>query len=271
MKAEKGPLFGLGGGKGSADARIPLLEQVTGPGSPCGPSPSVAAALIWQSFQPSNPSELAEPADIDRSKGDSVSETLTEAARADIGTEKGTAATAAATGQGAGNEVRVGVPRFVMERCIGGGAVVSGYHSSCLEAVNAATAFLTAPQDLLAAQDGHDGELERLRRKKFCHLTVRLDGTMPRDSLAESATGSAEEKELASIVQQLKGALRGAGGVLLVTTSQPSLSKLQLLLAQRRRYLSHPMSSFIWSHKQEAELADEFKAVSLGRASFQIL
>lgn len=105
LKADNGPLFGVCGRKGMADARIPLLEQVD--------MRSVsAAALFWQTSSRTTASSAAAAplasVEISTATAGSV-ESNDSPAPEDI---KGSGQ----VGWKAGESL---IPRYVMERCIG--------------------------------------------------------------------------------------------------------------------------------------------------------
>ena len=103
LKADNGPLFGVCGRKGMADARIPLLEQVD--------MRSVsAAALFWQT--PSRPTATAAAVPLASAETSTTAGSIDSNDLQSLEDVKG-------AGQVGSKSGECLIPRYVMERCIG--------------------------------------------------------------------------------------------------------------------------------------------------------
>lgn len=227
LKVEKGPHFGLC----AASARVPLLEQLSGP--------TVTSALIWQQFShcddltPVSSSSSSSP-----SESSPAEEQVPELCQ----------------GQSSGSK-----QRFVMERCVGGQAQVAASLASCQAAVSSACGFLSRHRLQWTAQPPM--KVEQLLDKAFCHLTVRHDRDLPEQAIIQRLQTAVVGPDSATYHPHC----------LLIVTSQPGLGEVQRLLTQRRLCESNPMSSLRWSAEREMTLTEEIKKVALGRARFVIL
>eukprot|EP01036_Dinobryon_divergens_P026750 gene26750-35432_t len=266
LKADNGPLFGVCGRKGMADARIPLLEQVD--------MQSVsAAALFWQTSSRTTVSPAAAPlASVETSTTTEGPVESNDSAGPEDIKDSGQ------VGWKSGESL---IPRYVMERCIGGGAIAPRSLGDCALTVAAACEFLSERRLQWQREDSSD-DVTELRRKDFCHVTVQLGSNAGSQEKSADNTDSAaagdKRGELATVVRQLRDSVslgQGPGGggerVVLIVTSQPGLGRLQQLLAMRQRCMTHPMSSLVWTQDRERELAEESKAVAMGHVSIQVI